>query len=236
MSIFFTDFNEAWIIEYNRLDPKKDLEKREEIYTKYIHEPFRKIAHYVVARYQFNRTLGKREDLVQDTISYLWLKISMFNSEKGNAFSYFTKIALNYLVLKSKRRQRDDLMFVSIDEIDEASKAISDVSELISYSESVGDEEEDKELAQSVAKDKIDLLIEILHSDDIKKHFYKSSIKLLYGLVVTLRMYKHIDDISREGVIAMMVAYTGVSEIIIGTFIRKVKNILNKSSYDIKIF
>ena len=107
---FGTPAQEA-IIEYNK---EKDPAVRNEIYKTRIKYPFEKLAENVLNTFKFTYFDVPKIDIQTEVVSTMVEKMHMFKEGKGKAFSYFTIIAKNHLILKNngnyKRWKQNSLM------------------------------------------------------------------------------------------------------------------------------
>ena len=107
---FGTPAQEA-IIEYNK---SKDPAERSKIYEERIKFPFEKLAENVLNTFKFSYFDVSKKDIQTEVVSTMVEKMHMFKEGKGKAFSYFTIIAKNHLILKNngnyKRWKQNSLM------------------------------------------------------------------------------------------------------------------------------
>jgi len=107
---FGTPAQEA-IIEYNKC---KDPVERSKIYEERIKFPFEKLAENVLNTFKFTYFDVPKKDIQMEVVSVMVEKMHMFKEGKGRAFSYFTIIAKNHLILKNngnyKRWKQNSLL------------------------------------------------------------------------------------------------------------------------------
>ena len=107
---FGTPAQEA-IVEYNKC---KDPIKRSKIYEERIKYPFEKLAENILNTFQFSYFDVSKEDVQAEVVSMMIQKIHMYKPDKGRAFSYFSIVAKNYLILINngnyKRYKKTDLL------------------------------------------------------------------------------------------------------------------------------
>ena len=107
---FGTPAQEA-IIEYNKC---KDPAERSKIYKERIKYPFEKLAENVINTFKFTYFDVPKKDIQTEVVSTMVEKMHMFKEGKGRAFSYFTIIAKNHLILKNngnyKRWKQNSLL------------------------------------------------------------------------------------------------------------------------------
>ncbi len=96
--MYFTMDTERAIIEYNK---SEDFKLRNKIYEESIKYPFEKLAENILNTFKFSYFDVSKEDVQMEVISNLIEKIHMFQEGKGKAFSYFSIVAKNYLILKN---------------------------------------------------------------------------------------------------------------------------------------
>jgi hypothetical protein len=94
---FGTPAQEA-IVEYNKC---KDPIERSKIYEERIKYPFEKLAENVLNTFKFSYFDVPKKDIQTEVVSTMVEKMHMFKEGKGRAFSYFTIIAKNHLILKN---------------------------------------------------------------------------------------------------------------------------------------
>jgi hypothetical protein len=107
---FGTPAQEA-IVEYNKC---KDPHKRSKIYEERIKYPFEKLSENILNTFKFSYFDVSKEDVQAEVVSMMIQKIHMYQPDKGRAFSYFSIVAKNYLILINngnyKRYKKTDLL------------------------------------------------------------------------------------------------------------------------------
>ena len=96
--IYFGTPAQDAIIRYNK---SKDPRERSKIYEEEIKYPFEKLAENVLNTFKFTYFDVPKKDIQIEVVSTMVEKIHMFQEGKGRAFSYFTIIAKNHLILKN---------------------------------------------------------------------------------------------------------------------------------------
>lgn len=96
--IYFTQDTEDAIIEYNKTN---DVSVRNKLYTERIKYPFEKLAENILNTFKFSYFDVSPQDVQTEVVSTLMEKIHMFKEGRGKAFSYFSIIAKNHLILKN---------------------------------------------------------------------------------------------------------------------------------------
>ena len=95
---YFTLDTEEAIVAYNKSTSQRE---KNDLYKTRIQYPFEKLAENILNTFKFSYFDVSKEDVQMEVISNLIEKIHMFQEGKGKAFSYFSIVAKNYLILKN---------------------------------------------------------------------------------------------------------------------------------------
>ena len=117
---YFTEDTEAAIAEYLA---STNQSERDNIFSKRIYYPLYKLAENLIHTFKFYYTeVENLEDLKHEVICFLLEKLDYFKPEKGSkAFSYFSIVGKNYLILYNnnnykKKKAKVDVMAADEDE------------------------------------------------------------------------------------------------------------------------
>ena len=109
---FGTPVHDA-IIRYNHSD---DVSFRHKTYTEEIHAAFMKLAENIINTYKFSYFDYGFNDLQEEVVSNLVINMHKFDETKGSkAFSYFSVVAKNYLILNNNANYKKLKIHDSID-------------------------------------------------------------------------------------------------------------------------
>jgi len=108
---YFTKDTEDAIVEYNSTD---DQRIKDRVYKDRIKPAFDKLAEIVYNKWKFTYFDDDPQDVMCEVVAFMIEKIHMYKAGKGKAFSYFTIVARNYLILNNnanyKRYKNTDVM------------------------------------------------------------------------------------------------------------------------------
>ena len=160
------------IVQYNESD---DVAFKHKIYTEEIHAAFLKLAENIINTFKFSYFDYPFRDLQEEVVSNLVMNMHKFDSTRGSkAFSYFSIIAKNYLILNNnanykKMKSHDDISVMNgygaVDEEIETSKTTEIFDKTVEYLderlERLFPKEKDRKVAESILylcqnKDQID--------------------------------------------------------------------------------
>ena len=95
---YFTKDTEDAIIEYNSTEDQRIKDK---VYKDRIKPAFDKLAEIVYNKWKFSYFDDDPQDVMAEVVAFMVEKIHMYQEGKGKAFSYFTIVARNYLILNN---------------------------------------------------------------------------------------------------------------------------------------
>ena len=189
--IYFTQETEDAIIKYNKSD---DLDEREQIYIQYIQAPFDKLAENVINRFKFPYMEGSFDDVKSEVVSFLVINLHKFAEGKGKAFSYFSVIAKNYLILHNNNSYKEERRTVYLVDKVEDSFALEEILIV----------EPDEQELQSDSREFIHLLVQYWDFNLTKIFKKKRDIEIATAVVELLRRVDNIDNFNKKGLYLMI--------------------------------
>ena len=100
---YFNQGTEDAIIRHNK---EQRPFMRERIYNEHIRTPFEKLAENIIHTFKFYYFDVPSEDVKHEVVSFLYMNIHKFTEGKGKAFSYFSIVAKNYLILHNNNNYK----------------------------------------------------------------------------------------------------------------------------------
>lgn len=91
-------------VAIKKLNTSENQLERDQIYRDDIRPAFEKLVENIIHTFKFYYTDGQSlKDLQHEVVSFLIEKLPKFTSDKGKAFSYFSIVAKNYLILSNNK-------------------------------------------------------------------------------------------------------------------------------------
>ena len=112
---YFHEGTEKAIIRYNKSD---DPILRNKIYQEHIEYPFQKLAENIIHTFKFYYFDVPSEDVKHEVVSFLVMNMHKFKAGKGKAFSYFSIVAKNYLILHNNNNYKKMKQHEKLDVLD----------------------------------------------------------------------------------------------------------------------
>ena len=112
---YFHQGTEDAIIRYNKSD---DYRLKNTIYNEHIRKPFDKLAENIIHTFKFYYFDVSSEEVKHEVVSFLVLNIHKFKEGKGKAFSYFSIVAKNYLILHNNKNYKMGKIHHEMDVLD----------------------------------------------------------------------------------------------------------------------
>ena len=95
---YFTYITDKAIIAYNT---EPSWSKRNRVFKEFINYPFNKLVENIYHTFKFSYFDVPYEDVKAEVVAFLTEKIGKFKEGKGKAFSYFSIVAKNYLIIQN---------------------------------------------------------------------------------------------------------------------------------------
>ena len=208
---YFTQETEDAIILYNK---EENPAIRNVIYNKHIDYPFDKLAENIIHTFKFYYFDVSPNEVKHEVVSFLVMNMHKFKEGKGKAFSYFSVVAKNYLILNNnanykKYKTHHDL--IVLDSKKNAKKA----------------------MAEREAKADNKLFVELLVKY-WEKHIFKvfskpREIAVADAIVELFRRSNTIENFNKKALYILIREMTGIRT----QYITKVINVMKK--YNVKL-
>ena len=127
---YFDQKVENAIIRYNNTD---DARLKNTIYNEHIKFAFDKLAENIIHTFKFYYFDVSSEQVKHEVVSFLVMNIHKFKEGKGKAFSYFSIVAKNYLILHNNKNYKN--------------YKIHDKMEVLDYSTNIRENQDNFEVA-----------------------------------------------------------------------------------------
>ena len=103
---FGLDVQDA-IVRYNALDQQTQGAERNKIYGEEIHKAFDKLAENIINTFKFTYFDYGFNDIKHETVAFMVMNLHKYDHTKGSkAFSYFSVVAKNYLILHNNNNYK----------------------------------------------------------------------------------------------------------------------------------
>ena len=112
---YFHQGTENAIIRYNKSD---DVSLKNKIYNEHISYPFDKLAENIIHTFKFYYFDVPSEQVKHEVVSFLVMNMHKFKEGKGKAFSYFSIVAKNYLILHNNKNYKNYKIHDKMDVLD----------------------------------------------------------------------------------------------------------------------
>ncbi len=128
---YFNQTTENAIIRYNNTD---DVVLKNVIYNEHISYPFDKLAENIIHTFKFYYFDVPSEQVKHEVVSFLVMNMHKFKEGKGKAFSYFSIVAKNYLILHNNKNYKN--------------YKIHDKMDVLDYGSYISDKQGEKDVAE----------------------------------------------------------------------------------------
>ena len=200
---FDMDVQDA-IIRYNDLDPEKDQTKRNKIYQEEIHYAFDKLCENIINTFKFEYFDDVYIDVKHEVLAFLVMNIHKYDHTKGSkAFSYFSVVAKNYLILHNNANYKRYCVTTGID---------------ILNSRSIGNNKE------KYFSEFTDEIIDYFESNINNLFKNKRDIDVAYAIIELLKRRQEIENFNKKALYILIREMTNIET----SYITKVVNVFKK--------
>ena len=112
---YFTEVTEKAIIRYNN---EERPAMRNRIYNDHIKDAFDKLCENIIHTFKFYYFDVSSEEVKNEVVSFLVMNMHKYTAGKGKAFSYFSIVAKNYLILHNNNNYKKMKTHDKIDVMD----------------------------------------------------------------------------------------------------------------------
>lgn len=211
--VYFTKETEKAIIQYNE---EQDPDIREDIFRSYIHAPLDKLAENIINRFKFPYIDGSFEEVKAQVVSFLVMNLHKYTKTKGMAFSYFSVIAKNYLILHNTNAYKDEKRSVYIQDTQNEQFSLEELLQI--------DVEESD--VQSDMRDFINLLIEYWDFNIDRVFKKKRDRDIANALIQLMQRIDHIDNFNKKALYLMIREMTNYKTAHITKVINKMRGVM----------
>ena len=203
---YFIEDTELAIIEYLA---SEDQVLRNKIYNERIHHSFYKLAENLIHTFKFYYTeVDDLEDLKHEVICFLLEKLHYFKVGKGKAFSYFSIVGKNYLILYNNKNYAKKKGKADLSDVDTDDTILNNFS------------------IQETRAEKVDFLNLFIAYMDVKIHrmFKKpEEIRVADAILTIFKKREHLEIFNKKAIYIFIREITGEETPIITKVVKKMK-------------
>jgi len=203
--LYFSYINEKAIVAYNQ---EPDQHKRNKLYREYINYPFNKLVENMIHTFKFYYFDVPYSDVKAEVVAFLNEKIHKFTEGKGKAFSYFSIIAKNYLIIANNANYAKMKQKAEISTIDDQ----RDLGQEASYTD-----------FQEVLKDFTDQFVEYYDTNLNIIFTNKRDIIVADSLLELFRIRQNIENFNKKALYILIRERTGLKTQNITKVVNKLK-------------
>jgi hypothetical protein len=211
---YFTEETEKSIIKYQTMEsgPLKN-----KLFSNDIFFPFRKIAENLIHRYKFYSFNIPLKDVEIDVCAHLESKIPNFDQTKGKAFSFFSVIALYWLMSHNNNNIKYQNSQINIEGFSE-SESNRRMNELLIQSQKTISTEERSEI-----QDTIFTYADFIENEMSFLFTKKRDINIAHGIINILRRYDNITTFNKKALYVLIREYSNEDTNYITKVLQKLK-------------
>ena len=208
---YFTQKTEDAIIRYNK---EERAYMKERIYNDHIRRAFDKLCENIIHTFKFYYLDGTHSDVKHEVVAFLIEKMPKYTEGKGKAFSYFSIVAKNYLIINNNKQYARMKQKAGVIKIDTTRNVINEII---------------REDRVDEIKDFFDEFIEYWEQMLWKKFTKTRDRQIADALLELFRIRDNIENFNKKALYIMIREMTGVKTL----YITKVVNTIKRSYHQL---
>jgi len=188
---YFNQTTENAIIRYNNTD---DVRLKNKIYNEHISYPFDKLAENIIHTFKFYYFDVPSEQVKHEVVSFLVMNMHKFKEGKGKAFSYFSIVAKNYLILHNNKNYKN--------------YKIHDKMDVLDYGNNIRAKQELKEVA-SFNREYVDQMLEYWNENLTNIFRRQKDILVADAVLEMFRRRENIENFNKKALYILIREMTG---------------------------
>ena len=188
---YFNIGTEKAIIRYNNTD---DARLKNKIYNEHISYPFDKLAENIIHTFKFYYFDVPSEQVKHEVVSFLVMNMHKFQEGKGKAFSYFSIVAKNYLILHNNKNYKN--------------YKIHDKMDVLDYGNNIRAKQELKEVA-SFNREYVDQMLEYWNENLTNIFRRQKDILVADAVLEMFRRRENIENFNKKALYILIREMTG---------------------------
>lgn len=210
-NFYFTRVAEDAIVKYNESDNQN---VRSKIYREQIYKPINKLVENIINRFKFPYSQEVSENLQAEVVSFLVLNMHKYDQSLGKAFSYFSILAKNYLILNNTKQYKHKKIQQRIDTSD-GENSFDIIDEVIDY-------EHNDEIPEFVS-----LLIEYWDNNLSYIFTKKPEMMIADAIMVLFKRSGFIENFNKKSLYVLIREMTGLRTQYITSVVNKMRDHIN---------
>jgi hypothetical protein len=211
--VYFTDETENAIVKYNE---SNDLDEREEIFREYIHAPLDKMAENIINRFKFPYMDGTFEEIKSQVVAYLVMNLHKYTADKGKAFSYFSIVAKNYLILNNNNFYKEEKRVIYLTDKEDDTHSIEELLVVDTHQTEIRND----------LRDFLELSIQFWNFNIPRLFKKKRDVEIAFAVVRLMERIDRIENFNKKALYLMIREMTDYKTSHITKVINKMKGII----------
>lgn len=213
--IYFTEETEKAIVKYNQsIDP----DEREVIFTEYIYAPLDKMAENIINRFKFPYMDGSFDEVKAQVVAYLVMNLHKYTADKGKAFSYFSIVAKNYLILNNNNFYKEEKRVIYLTDKEDDTHSVEELLVVDTQQNEI----------RSDLRDFLELSVQYWNFNIPRIFKKKRDIEIAYAIVRLMERIDRIENFNKKALYLMIREMTDYKTSHITKVINKMKLIIFK--------
>ena len=204
--IYFGQPAQDAIIAYNATD---DPLEKNNIYAESINAPFDKLAENIIHTFKFYYFDIPLDEVKNEVVAFMVMQLPKYNPDKGKAFSYFSIVAKNWLILHNTNNYKKMKSHSGIETLD--------------YGRNLDAEETNIE-TKEMYSELVDQMIQFWENNIHNLFHRKKDLSIAYSVLELFKKRGNIENFNKKALYIMIREMTGANTQLITRIVNQMKS------------
>tara|TARA_B100000029_G_scaffold516079_1_gene626743 strand:- start:36 stop:776 length:741 start_codon:yes stop_codon:yes gene_type:complete len=194
------------IIRYNNTN---DTHIKSRIYEEHIDKPFNKLAENIIHTFKFYYFDVPLDEVKNEVVAFMVMQLAKYNPDKGKAFSYFSIVAKNWLILHNTNNYKKMKSHTTVDVLDYGRNLKTET-----------EEHENKEMFGEL----VDQMLKFWENNLHNYFKRKKDLDIAFAVLELFRKRQFIENFNKKALYIMIREMTGANTQLITRIVNQMKS------------
>ena len=193
------------IVRYNKTD---NYQIKNRIYEEHINQPFNKLAENIIHTFKFYYFDVPLDEVKNEVVAFMVMQLPKYIEEKGKAFSYFSIVAKNWLILHNTNNYKKMKTHTGVETLDYGRNLKTETEEIAT---------------KEMFSDLVDQMLEFWENNLHNYFRRKKDLDIAFAVLELFRKRQFIENFNKKALYIMIREMTGANTQLITRIVNQMK-------------
>ncbi len=193
------------IVRYNKTD---NYQIKNRIYEEHINQPFNKLAENIIHTFKFYYFDVPLDEVKNEVVAFMVMQLPKYIEEKGKAFSYFSIVAKNWLILHNTNNYKKMKTHTGVETLDYGRNLKTETEEVAN---------------KEMFSDLVDQMLEFWENNLHNYFRRKKDLDIAFAVLELFRKRQFIENFNKKALYIMIREMTGANTQLITRIVNQMK-------------